>query len=331
MKTELKEYILEKRQVLGAAALGLLISSGVLFLYQLPLEAVGYSALLVCFAEALWLFTGFGKFRKKQKLLRQLAGERRRDFSIRDLPESEAPTEETYQELIESLMEEKNRKDAETTEKLRDIEEYYTLWVHQIKTPIAAMSLLLQEEDTPENSELSMELFHIEQYVEMVLQYLRLESPDQDLAIRSVEVDSCVRQAVRKYARSFIRKKIALDFQETGMEVVTDEKWLVFVLEQLLSNALKYTKKGTIRIYGKDGFLFIEDTGIGIAAEDLPRIFEKGYTGYNGRLDKKSTGIGLYLCQKVLKKLGHGIAITSVPGKGTKAALRFVQEKREYD
>lgn len=331
MKTELKEYILEKRQVLGAAALGLLISSGVLFLYQLPLEAVGYSSLLVCFAEALWLFTGFGKFRKKQKLLRQLAGERRRDFSIRDLPESEAPTEEAYQELIESLMEEKNRKDAETTEKLRDMEEYYTLWVHQIKTPIAAMSLLLQEEDTPENSELSMELFHIEQYVEMVLQYLRLESPDPDLAIRSVEVDSCVCQAVRKYARSFIRKKIALDFQETGMEVVTDEKWLVFVLEQLLSNALKYTKKGTIRIYGKDGFLFIEDTGIGITAEDLPRIFEKGYTGYNGRLDKKSTGIGLYLCQKVLKKLGHGIAITSVPGEGTKVVLKFAQEKPEYD
>ena len=331
MKTELKEYILEKRQVLGAAALGLLISSGVLFLYQLPQEAVGYSALLVCFAEALWLFTGFGKFRKKQKLLRQLAGERRRDFSIRDLPESEAPTEEAYQELIESLMEEKNRKDAETTEKLRDMEEYYTLWVHQIKTPIAAMSLLLQEKDTPENGELSMELFHIEQYVEMVLQYLRLESPDPDLAIRSVEVDSCVRQAVRKYARSFIRKKIALDFHETGMEVITDEKWLVFVLEQLLSNALKYTKKGSIRIYGKDGFLSIEDTGIGITAEDLPRIFEKGYTGYNGRLDKKSTGIGLYLCQKVLKKLGHGIVITSVPGEGTKVVLKFAQEKPEYD
>lgn len=186
MKTELKEYILEKRQVLGAAALGLLISSGVLFLYQLPLEAVWYSALLVCFAEALWLFTGFGKFRKKQKLLRQLAGEQRKDFSIRDLPESEDPKEEVYQELIESLMKEKGRKDAETAERLRDMEEYYTLWVHQIKTPIAAMSLLLQEEDTPENGELSMELFHIEQYVEMVLQYLRLESPDPDLAIRSV-------------------------------------------------------------------------------------------------------------------------------------------------
>ena len=299
MKIDLKEYILEKRQVLLAVALGLLIYSLVLLLYQIPPEAAGYGILLVFIAEFVWLLSGFGRFRKKQKLLRQLAGERAKDFYLRDLPESEDPKEEAYQDLIESLLKEKNRKEAEAAEKLRDMEEYYTLWVHQIKTPIAAMSLLLQEEDTPENGELSMELFRIEQYVEMVLQYLRLDSPDHDLAFRSVDVDDCVRQAVRKYARSFIRKKIALDFQETGIETVSDEKWLVFVLEQLLSNALKYTKKGTIRIYGGNGFLYIEDTGIGIAPEDLPRIFEKGYTGYNGRRDKKSTGIGLYLCQEI--------------------------------
>ena len=275
MKIDLKEYILEKRQVLLAVALGLLIYSLVLLLYQIPLEAAGYGILLVFIAEFVWLLSGFGRFRKKQKLLRQLAGERAKDFYLRDLPESEDPKEEAYQDLIESLLKEKNRKEAEAAEKLRDMEEYYTLWVHQIKTPIAAMSLLLQEEDTPENGELSMELFRIEQYVEMVLQYLRLDSPDHDLAFRSVDVDDCVRQAVRKYARSFIRKKIALDFQETGIETVSDEKWLVFVLEQLLSNALKYTKKGTIRIYGGNGFLYIEDTGIGIAPEDLPRIFEK--------------------------------------------------------
>lgn len=325
MKIDLKEYILEKRQVLLAVALGLLIYSLVLLLYQIPPEAAGYGILLVFIAEFVWLLSGFGRFRKKQKLLRQLAGERAKDFYLRDLPESEDPKEEAYQDLIESLLKEKNRKEAEAAEKLRDMEEYYTLWVHQIKTPIAAMSLLLQEEDTPENGELSMELFRIEQYVEMVLQYLRLDSPDHDLAFRSVDVDDCVRQAVRKYARSFIRKKIALDFQETGIETVSDEKWLVFVLEQLLSIALKYTKKGTIRIYGGNGFLYIEDTGIGIAPEDLPRIFEKGYTGYNGRRDKKSTGIGLYLCQEILKRLAHGITITSTLGEGTKVTLDLLR------
>lgn len=325
MKIDLKEYILEKRQVLLAVALGLLIYSLVLLLYQIPPEAAGYGILLVFIAEFVWLLSGFGRFRKKQKLLRQLAGERAKDFYLRDLPESEDPKEEAYQDLIESLLKEKNRKEAEAAEKLRDMEEYYTLWVHQIKTPIAAMSLLLQEEDTPENGELSMELFRIEQYVEMVLQYLRLDSPDHDLAFRSVDVDDCVRQAVRKYARSFIRKKIALDFQETGIETVSDEKWLVFVLEQLLSNALKYTKKGTIRIYGGNGFLYIEDTGIGIAPEDLPRIFEKGYTGYNGRRDKKSTGIDLYLCQEILKRLAHGITITSTLGEGTKVTLDLLR------
>lgn len=296
MKIDLKEYILEKRQVLLAVALGLLIYSLVLLLYQIPPEAAGYGILLVFIAEFVWLLSGFGRFRKKQKLLRQLAGERAKDFYLRDLPESEDPKEEAYQDLIESLLKEKNRKEAEAAEKLRDMEEYYTLWVHQIKTPIAAMSLLLQEEDTPENGELSMELFRIEQYVEMVLQYLRLDSPDHDLAFRSVDVDDCVRQAVRKYARSFIRKKIALDFQETGIETVSDEKWLVFVLEQLLSNALKYTKKGTIRIYGGNGFLYIEDTGI-----------------------------GLYLCQEILKRLAHGITITSILGEGTKVTLDLLR------
>lgn len=321
MKIDLKEYILEKRQVLLAVALGLLIYSLVLLLYQIPPEAAGYGILLVFIAEFVWLLSGFGRFRKKQKLLRQLAGERAKDFYLRDLPESEDPKEEAYQDLIESLLKEKNRKEAEAAEKLRDMEEYYTLWVHQIKTPIAAMSLLLQEEDTPENGELSMELFRIEQYVEMVLQYLRLDSPDHDLAFRSVDVDDCVRQAVRKYARSFIRKKIALDFQETGIETVSDEKWLVFVLEQLLSNALKYTKKGTIRIYGGNGFLYIEDTGIGIAPEDLPRIFEKGYTGSNGRADKKASGIGLYLCRRICTNLGHKITVRSAPGEGTEVCI----------
>ena len=328
MKTELKEYILEKRQVLGAAALGLLISSGVLFLYQLPLEAVGYSALLVCFAEALWLFTGFEKFRKKQKLLRQLAGERRKDFSIRDLPESEAPKEEAYQELIESLMEEKNRKDAENTEKLQDMEEYYTLWVHQIKTPIAAMRLRLQSEDSDSSRRLLADLGRIEQYVEMVLTYLRLEGEGTDYVFREAKLDDIVRPALRRFAGEFIARRLTLDYTPTDVHVFTDEKWLSFVIEQVLSNALKYTPQGGVSVYVEEPkTLCIRDTGIGIAPEDLPRVFERGYTGLQGRADKRASGIGLYLCRRICRNLGHTITAESRPGEGTTVRIKLEEKK----
>ena len=129
------------------------------------------------------------------------------------------------------------------------------------------------------------------------------------------------------YAKQFIRRRIRLDYKETGLTVLTDEKWLSFAIEQLLANALKYTREGgEIRIYAEGAALCIEDTGIGIAAEDLPRVFEKGYTGCNGRTDKKSTGIGLYLCRKILDKLGHGISIESEIGAGTKVKVYLGDE-----
>lgn len=133
-----------------------------------------------------------------------------------------------------------------------------------------------------------------------------------------------VRQAVRKYAKVFISKKIQMDFKPTNVYTVTDEKWFVFVLEQLLSNSLKYTKEGKVSIFMEEKALVIEDTGIGIPAEDLPRIFEKGFTGYNGREDKKSTGIGLYLCKNIMDKLQWNI--TAALDKPTEGIV-FLQEK----
>jgi len=122
-------------------------------------------------------------------------------------------------------------------------------------------------------------------------------------------------------------KKISLDLQEMDTLVVTDEKWLVFVLKQILSNALKYTPAGRkISIYMDINFvktLVIEDTGIGISAEDLPRIMERGFTGYNGRMDKKATGIGLYLTRQILDRLNHEITIESVSGQGTKVYINL--------
>ena len=191
------------------------------------------------------------------------------------------------------------------------------------------MDLLLQEDDSPHRGELEMELLKIGQYVEMVLSYLRLDSDSTAYVLREYPLDDILRQAVRKFAKMFILKKITLDFQETGKTVLTDEKWLLFVVEQVLSNALKYTPAGgTIRIYGDGATVVIADNGIGIREEDQARVFEKGFTGYNGRADKKSTGIGLYLCRQVMDRLNHGISLTSRPGQGTLVRLDLSREWR---
>ena len=234
---------------------------------------------------------------------------------------------EDYTRLIRALGEEKTRSACAMDLRRREMEDYFTLWAHQIKTPIAAMRLILQTR--PENSagELSQELFRVEQYVEMVLNYLRLDSDSTDFVFKTCDLDGIIRQCVRKYAKQFIRKKISLEYGGTDVQVLTDEKWLCFVIEQLLSNALKYTNVGSIRIYTRGGTLVIEDTGIGIAPEDLPRVFEKGYTGYNGRTDKKATGIGLYLCKRILQKLGNEISISSVVGQGTRVSIDLRREE----
>ena len=210
--------------------------------------------------------------------------------------------------------------------------EYYTMWVHQIKTPIAALKLLLQSEDTPKNREYEEELFRIEQYVEMVLHYSRLESDTTDFIIRKCDLDKIIKEAVRKYARFFIRKKISLDYEPLNLSVLTDEKWLEFVIEQVISNAIKYTPEGKVSIYIEEkGTLVIEDTGIGIRTEDLPRVCEKGYTGYNGHTDKRSTGIGLYLCKCILKNLSHTISVESQQGEGTRVKIGLITEERIHE
>ena len=234
---------------------------------------------------------------------------------------------EDYTRLIRALGEEKTRAAGAMDLRRREMEDYFTLWAHQIKTPIAAMRLILQTR--PENSagELSQELFRVEQYVEMVLNYLRLDSESTDFVFKTCDLDGIIRQCVRKYAKQFIRKKISLEYEGTEVQVLTDEKWLCFVIEQLLSNALKYTNTGSIRIFTQGETLVIEDTGIGIAPEDLPRVFEKGYTGYNGRTDKKATGIGLYLCKRILQKLGNEISISSAVGRGTRVSIDLRREE----
>ena len=312
---------LASRKLVAAAGLFCALSGVLIFwLYGLPGEAIVYLLCLCCIGTSFWAVLSFVRFWRKHKIIRKM--EEAIFVTAEDLPETTTLIEEDYQHLIQRLVRENRQRQAAADSMLEDLTSYYTLWVHQIKTPIAAMDLLLQA-GPDRATEMEIELQKIAQYVDMVLQYLRLDSTAKDLVLQRCQLDAVVRQTVRKYAKLFILKKIQLVFQETKWEVLSDEKWLCFLLEQLLSNALKYTPEGgkiSIFLEGETN-LVIADTGIGIAPEDLPRVFEKGFTGNNGRMDKKATGIGLYLCRRVTNLLGHTISIVSEPGVGTQVRL----------
>jgi signal transduction histidine kinase len=284
----------------------------VLFLYDVRTDAIQYGLLLSTVLFLLNLTLQFFKFQKRL-------------------------SEQDYQNIIKNLKEQNSELKSQERIFKQEMSDYYSMWVHQIKTPIAAMHVLQQtlEEEYPEQKyikEIKLELFKIEQYVEMVLTYLRMGEMSGDLKFEKYSLDAIVRQVIRKYSQMFILRKIHLQYAKTSQCIVTDEKWLQFVLEQVLSNALKYTKdSGMIFIYTEEKenkkCLVIEDSGIGIQAEDLPRVFEKGFTGYNGRADKKSTGIGLYMCKKIMERLNHQIWIESEVDKGTKVYLDLAREE----
>ena len=320
-----RAYLRQRKRMLLMQLLFLSLFCAVFLLYAMPLEGMLY-ALCLCFllagAGCIWDFTRF--CRRHRTLRALLICTENAAFS---LPEPESPLEADYQALLTAVCAHRAALSAKNENRYQNLTEYFTLWAHQIKTPIAAMQLLLQQNTSAHSRELSAELFKIEQYVEMVLSYLRLGSDSTDYLFRRCCLDDIVRACLRKYARLFILKKISLSFQETQLSVLTDEKWLAFVIEQLLSNALKYTPEGgRIRILKDGPCLVIADTGIGIRGEDLPRVFEKGFTGYNGRADKKSTGIGLYLCRRIMDQLNHTLTITSIPGSGTRVYLNFEQD-----
>ncbi len=331
MKIFLKYLKYNAKNILCFAACCMIFAT-IFYLFSLPLKAVLYPVLLCLFFIIICAAVGFIRFYKKHKMLERLTKEA--SVTIELLPKESNLIEEDYQNVIRELFEFQKQFEQKSDIKYSDLREYFTLWAHQIKTPIAAMSLILQSDfENPQNRELLEELQKIEQYVEMVLGYLRLESESTDYIIKKYDLDSVIKQAVKKYASQFIRKKIKLCYEPLEKEILTDEKWLLFVIEQILSNSVKYTKSGgSVSIYLESPVtLCIEDTGIGIESEDLPRIFEKGYTGYNGRSDKKSSGIGLYLCRRITERLGHKIYAESTVGRGTVIKIDLGREKVEIE
>ena len=306
----LGKYIKLHRKVVVVYFLFALIFTALFAMWKLPVAPVLYGTALGMFAAVIIWFRDYMDFCRKHRELSSLVEE----IKITDshFPRADGLIEHDYQAVLRSIYEDRQQITNQMNYQYRDMMEYYTTWVHQIKTPIAAMRLQLQGEDSERSRELLEELQRIEQYVEMVLTYLRLDSGSTDYVLKNYDLDDIVRQAVRKYASQFIRKRIRLIYGSLSCQVLTDEKWLLFVIEQVLSNALKYTRSGEIEITVEaPKTLCIRDTGIGIAAEDLPRIFEKGFTGYNGRSDKKASGIGLYLCRRICGRLNHKMTVTS--------------------
>lgn len=236
-----------------------------------------------------------------------------------------------FEKLALLEMDKKNRA-IEEREKLNDLMDYYTLWAHQIKTPIAASSLLVGEiEDKKVNNQLEQELFKIESYVNIVLQYLRLESFHEDLVLKKENLEDLVKEIVKKYAIFFIQKGLSLHLHDLDRTIITDRKWFIVILEQVLSNSLKYTSQGGIEIYFQEDTLYIKDSGLGIQDADLLRVFERGFSGYNGRLTQQSSGLGLYLSKKIADELGHQISIASQVGHGTTVMISFSEKKMIFE
>lgn len=292
----------------------------VVYLHGVPAEPVMYASALCMAAGAVCVLPGYWRFRRRYRAL---------ELVLHGLPESRdrlpAPVgavEEGYQEAVQQLCTLLAQSETTRRRERADSADYFTTWIHQIKTPIAAMQLILREEDTARSRELSAELFRIDRYAEMALTYARLESPSGDLVLTQVALEPVVRRVVRQYAAQFVRRRIALKCEIAPITALTDEKWLAFILGQILSNAVKYTESGAVTVrVTEDALLSVSDTGIGIAPEDLPRVFEKGFTGYNGRAGRKSTGLGMYLSRRAAEMLGHSLSVQSAPGQGSTFTL----------
>ena len=302
----------------------LLLFSGVFalvfWLCELPLDAVSYALLICAVIGAAVLVMDYLRFRGRCALLERLLS--RAEDAATALPVPGDEIEAGYQALLRQLRALRLADDLARREKYAELTDYYTLWAHQVKTPLAAMRLILQDRDGAEDEELRCELRRVEQYVEMVLCYIRLDSDSTDYLIRRRKLGEIIGGELRAASGQFIRGKIALEYEEIETAVLTDGKWLGFVIGQILSNALKYTPSGgRIAIYMEGDVLCIRDSGVGIPAEDLPRVTESGFTGINGRETNGSSGLGLYLCRRILARLGHGFEIRSERGQGTEVRI----------
>ncbi len=316
-----------------SALVCLAVMALVLWLYRHSLMPVVLSAAILALIGGIFGILGFRKFSRKHDVLKKavefpeafcesLTSSDDEDLLV--VEEKIDLIESDYRDLLIKLSEDLSKTREESSVQKNAMLDYYTMWVHQIKTPIAAISLIIHNmEDQEAANRLKSQLLHVNNYADMALNYLRLGSESNDLQFEKVNVDEILRSEIKRAMTMFLSSGLSVDFTPTNLVVTSDKKWLGFIVGQLISNAVKYQKEGTVHFYGDAESFTIEDEGIGIAKEDLPRIFEKGYTGYNGHNEKKSSGLGLYLVKKAADMLSCDVIFDSEVGKGTKVKVLF--------
>lgn len=248
-------------------------------------------------------------------------------FTLRQVIYSEK--EQRYQEKYEALKKTYQQTRIRHRNRLKDIESYFVIWVHQMKTPLTAMQLLLDNPNEDVFTQLKEEWLELQNYTNLALNYLKLTDPDRDLVIAPVLLDDLISPLLRKYRQQFIQKHLALDYDPLRFYILSDANLTSLQIEQLLNNALKYTQTGKIslRFDEEKEQLLIQDTGVGIREEDLPKIFDKGYSGFNGRLNDKSSGLGLYIVSLIAERLNQPVQVKSKLNEGTTFTLQLKRNR----
>lgn len=316
----MKRWLYDRRTIFLFLTLALMIQAFIFYIYDLEWDAFWYLFTLEFVLTNLYLALDFYRHALSHKYLS--AQMKAPDLSWMEYDGSQKDLD--YQRIIrqrEAMRRQEEDRYRQQDENTRDL---YDMWVHQNKLPIAALKLLLDEEH-PDIREMKSQVLRLEQYTQMILAVSRMNSPQTDYVFRYTDLDPVLRHAIRTFSPEFISRHIRLDYQGTKARVLTDARWLTFVVEQILSNALKHARH-EIRILVEEDVLLIRDDGPGIPSSDLKRVFEKVVTGLNGRQETRSTGLGLYLSRQVLEQLGHRITIETEKDRFTEVRIDLSSE-----
>ena len=295
--SKLKDFLKSQNHIIGVFFLFALSFFAIFILSEFPLDKFLLGFEILGFFLLIYLSIQYSKFRK----------------------------EESIKDKYENLLDENKRLRSTYINEKKDLEEYFLLWTHQIKTPITVANLILNKKSDPDTKKLKEEMFYIEEYTNMAINYIKLTDRATDMDIEKVDLDRLIKTLLKKYSLIFINKRISLDYENTNVEVIADSKLLSIMIEQIISNALKYTEEGKISIsFDKEkSTLSIMDTGIGIRGEDLVKIFDRGYSGFNGRVNHKSSGLGLFLVREISKILKLRVEVKSKLGQGSEFLIIF--------